>query len=117
MSLLESLSVICVLASVIAVLASYVSWRMASQIRSLRSLQGEIMEIDACVASLLTSIKRIEGRQTARIGRQRAKESPDTMVEPELPGLLDKAEIRARYLVPGQPARHDHGQQRSRDTA
>jgi len=53
-------------------LSALVCWRcsrMVREIRSLRSLQGEIADIDACVASLITTIRRMEGRQTARLGR------------------------------------------------
>jgi len=86
----------------------YSAYKMASQIRSLRSLQGEIAEIDDCVVRLIKTIQRMEGRQTAML----RKDSPETKVttsEPEAT-LMDKAALR-RYvgLIPGQPAKHNNG--------
>lgn len=82
--------------------------RMVSEIRSLSSLQSEIVEIDACVRSLLLTIRRMEGRQTARM---RSDETEATTSEPE---LLDKAALRARYFTPGQPMRQTDGDRQIR---
>jgi hypothetical protein len=50
---------------------------------------------------LRTGIKRIEGRQTARMGRENSTEIPDTT------SGLSKAELRAKFgLRPGVPAPH-----------
>src|SRR5258708_7056606 len=90
----------------VCVSSAVVCWRAFSlvvEIRSLRSLQSEIAEIDVCVGTLITTIRRIEGRQTARLGRST---SPDTLAAP----LMDKDQLR-RYagIVAGQPVRHDNG--------
>lgn len=79
----------------------------ARKIRSLSSLQGEIAEIDSSVQTLIGVIRRIEGRQTARLGREK-KEVAAAAPEHVTPtSLMDKAELR-RYvgLTPGRPAPH-----------
>jgi len=94
------------LASAISVGCCLGSLHTAKEIRSLRSLQGEIAEIDACVASIIATIRRMEGRQTARLNRtSNANDSGTTPVS-----LMDKDSLR-RYagLVPGKPASHKNG--------
>jgi len=92
---------------VMCALSALVCWRcsrMVREIRSLRSLQGEIADIDACVASLITTIRRMEGRQTARLGRSSTQDLSS------IPSNMDKDALR-RYagIVAGQPVRHDNG--------
>lgn len=86
------------------------SLSLAREIRSLHSLQSEIVEIDACVRSLMLTIRRMEGRQTARMGRTSSPES-DSL------SLMDKDALR-RYagILPGKPVRHQNGDD-SRDSA
>jgi hypothetical protein len=91
------------LACALTVGACYNAFRLASKIRSLHSLQGEILEIDACVRSLLLTIRRMEGRQTALM------RSPEILTTTSEPEILDKAALRARYFTPGQPMREAHG--------
>lgn len=90
-------------ACALSVGACYSVSKQASKIRSLHSLQTEIVEIDACVRSLLLTIRRMEGRQT---GLMRLHETPTTTSEPE---ILDKAALRARYFTPGTPMREPNG--------
>lgn len=80
--------------------------RLVAEIRSLRSLQGEIAEIDVSVASIIKAVRRMEGRQTATMGRA-SKETQDTTSELD---HMDKAALR-RYvgLVPGKPVRAPNG--------
>ncbi len=98
------MSGISVVAAAISVVACWKISAGAREIRSLHSLQGEIAEIDACVGSLLTTIRRMEGRQTARLGRSTVETSSSA------PSLMDKDALR-RYagIVAGQPVRHDNG--------
>jgi hypothetical protein len=64
-------------------------------------LQDEITGLADSVAVLRTGIKRIEGRQTARMGRENSTEIPDTT------SGLSKAVLRAKFgLRPGVPAPH-----------
>ena len=93
-------------ATALSVGACYNVFKLASKIRSLHSLQTEIVEIDACVRSVLLTIRRMEGRQTARMHRN----SESTEITTSAPELLDKAALRARYFTPGTPMREpEHG--------
>jgi hypothetical protein len=91
---------------------------MVSQIRSVHSLQSEIVEIDASVRSIILTIRRMEGRQTARMRKGDSTQS-GTTEEEVVPTMLDKVALR-RYavehglLTPGRPARHHtyHGNDR-----
>lgn len=83
------------------------SLRLVREIRSLRSLQSEIVEIDASVESLIKTIRRIEGRQTARMRRDQTLDSTDTEATTSVPETLDKAALRRYFgIVPGKPVTH-----------
>lgn len=97
------LTIVTVAAAVSSALLTYRSWSLASRIRSHASLQAEIAEIDACVHSLIKTIRRIEGRQTSTMHR-------DT-IRPAQTELMDKDQLRryladGKALIPGRPARH-----------
>lgn len=107
------LTALACLAAAIAVAASLSCWRMVSQIRSVHSLQSEIVEIDASVRSIILTIRRMEGRQTARM--RKGDSTPSGTTDES---FLDKEALR-RYavehglLTPGQPSRHTfHGNSR-----
>ncbi len=116
MTTLIVLTVLTALASVIAVLASYACLHLANRIRSVHSLQSEIVEIDASVRSIVLTIRRMEGRQTARM----RKDGSTSSESEEVPTMLDKVALR-RYavehglLTPGQASRHHtfHGNPRN----
>ena len=76
--------------------------------RSLLSLQGEITEIDACVRSLLLAIRRIEGRQTARMRKD--SNSDESGPSTSIPvSQMDKAQLRVYAgLLPGKPVKHTY---------
>ena|SRR5882672_6764469 len=105
---------ITIFACALSVGTGFKSYSIAMSIRSLRSLQSEISEIDACVGSLITTIRRIEGRQTAKMKREPLDESVSTTTSLS---LMDKDQLR-RYagLLPGKPARHENGNN-DRDSA
>jgi len=81
--------------------------RQVAEIRSLHSLQGEIAEIDACVGSLITTIRRMEGRQTATLRRTSSESSGQVANLPLSPTMMDKDQLR-RYagLLPGKRPPH-----------
>jgi hypothetical protein len=95
------------------------SSRLVGEIRSLRSLQGEIAEIDACVGSLITTIRRMEGRQTANLRRNSPESAGQVATLPLSPSMMDKDQLR-RYagLLPGKRPPHQEVQNgNDRDTA
>ena len=94
----------CTLACAISVGSCLKTLSLVGEMRSLRSLQGEIAEIDDCVGSLLKTVRRIEGRQTATMGR--ASTSSATPVTTSDLDHMDKAALR-RYagLIPGKPVK------------
>lgn len=108
-------------ACVINVLAALSCWRMVLQIRSALLLQGEITEIDACVRSLMLAIRRIEGRQTARMRKESSSDVSETSVSAPSIEHMDKAQLRAYAgLIPGRPAKHTYtgaAHEQPRDTA
>ena len=108
------LSCVAVFASAVSVGSCLRSLQLVQEIRSLRSLQGEIAEIDVSVGSLIKTIRRIEGRQTATISRASSNGSggPKVTTQPIPPSLMDKDQLR-RYagLLPGVAPAHSKDQE------
>lgn len=68
---------------------------LQSKMRSVLSLQGEIVEIDACVRQVLKSMQRVEGRQTAAMRPGSSGASSIGLSDVE----VDKDSVRKRYGV------------------
>lgn len=89
-----------VLACVLTVRAYFWTSREVRKLRSIHSMQGELVEMHDALTKVTLVVKRIASRQTMQDRRA---------VQPELDlqSVTDKAELRRRIgLVPGKPAPH-----------
>jgi hypothetical protein len=100
-------TLILVLSCVISVVNSWISLRTASRMRSVHSLQLEIVEIDACVRKLIQVVQRIEGKIGQRQKRDAQLSADQMSTNGTNDPLVDKADLRRYFgLIPGTPAKH-----------
>ena len=107
-SVVLALTVVTLIASAAAVFSSYRASSAAKKVRSMISLQGELVEIRDYLSKLDAWAKRINQRDTMRDRRASAKEHDEssTPASGSSPTAI-KDELRRRAgLVAGQPARH-----------
>lgn len=102
-SVVVASTAISLIACVLAAFFSYRAWREARKVRSMTSLQGELVEIRDYLSKVDAWAKRISQRDTMRDRRAAEREGSSTPVS----SVSDKDELRRRAgLVAGQPARH-----------
>lgn len=98
-------AVICVAACALAV---WYSWRAsiaATKLRSMHSMQGELIEIRDYLAKLDAWAKRINARDSTRERRANARD--ESLTPASIHPITEKDELRRRAgLVAGKPARH-----------
>ena len=97
-------------ACAVSVTVCWRAFRVATEIRSLNSLQDEIADAVHSSALALAAVRRVEGRQTRALRGDSASPQTaesQTAEQPPVPGAIDKAALRRHFgLIPGQPARH-----------
>lgn len=99
-----ALTAITLIACAVAVFSSFRALSAAKKVRSMTSLQGELVEIRDYLAKLDAWAKRINSRETMRDRRAAERSESSTPVS----GASSKDELRRRAgLVAGQPARHN----------
>lgn len=102
-SVVVALTAISLIACVLAAFFSYRASREARKLRSMTSLQGELVEIRDYLSKLDAWAKRIAQRDTMRDRRAAARDDSSSPAS----GESVKDELRRRAgLVAGQPARH-----------
>lgn len=90
------------LACALAVRSSRSAWRAAREVRSMHSIQAELVELTDSVNKIAGTVKRISGREAVREHYQRK-----TQAEPDLGTVTDKRELRKLVgITPGKPAPH-----------
>jgi hypothetical protein len=98
-----ALTAISLIACVLAAFFSYRASAAARKVRSMTSLQGELVEIRDYLSKLDAWAKRISQRDTMRERRAAERDESSTRVS----SVSDKDELRRRAgLRAGQPARH-----------
>ena len=103
-----ALTAITLIACAVAVFSTSRALSAAKKLRSMNSLQGELVEIRDYLSKLDAWAKRINQRDTMRDRRASAKEHDEssTPASGSSPTAI-KHELRRRAgLVAGQPARH-----------
>ena len=102
-SVVVASTAISLIACVLAAFFSYRASAAARKVRSMTSLQGELVEIRDYLSKLDAWAKRIAQRDTMRDRRAAERSESSTPVS----GETVKDELRRRAgLVAGQPARH-----------
>lgn len=92
------------IACALAAFFSYRSSVAAKKVRSMTSLQGELVEIRDYLAKVDAWSKRLNARETMRERRAAERDESSTLASS---GPNTKDELRRRAgLVAGQPARH-----------
>jgi len=103
-----ALTALSLIACAVAVFSSFRASSAATKLRSMTSLQGELVEIRDYLSKLDAWAKRINQREVMRERRASANEPDESSTSvsgPEKP--TNKDELRRRAgLVAGQPARH-----------
>lgn len=98
-------AVICAAACVLAVWSSWRASIAAKKLRSMTSLQSELLEIRDYMAKLDAWAKRINARESTRARRE--SERGESSTHASTVNGADKNELRRRAgLVAGKPARH-----------
>jgi uncharacterized protein (DUF934 family) len=107
-SVVGALTAITLIACAVAVFSSYRALSAAKKLRSMTSLQGELVEIRDYLSKLDAWAKRINARDTMRDRRASVNEQSESSKAASGPGeTSNKDELRRRAgLVAGQPARH-----------
>lgn len=102
------LTVVTLIACAAAAFFSYRASSAAKKVRSMISLQGELVEIRDYLSKLDAWAKRISQRDTMRDRRASAREHDESSTPVSgNNGTTNKDELRRRAgLVAGQPARH-----------
>jgi hypothetical protein len=103
-----ALTALSLIACAVAVFSSFRASSAATKLRSMTSLQGELVEIRDYLSKLDAWAKRINQREVMRERRASQTEPDESSTSasgPEKP--TNKDELRRRAgLVAGQPARH-----------
>lgn len=107
-SVVLALTAISLIACAAAAFFSYRASSAARKLRSMTSMQGELVEIRDYLSKLDAWAKRINQREVMRDRRASAKEPDESSTRATGPaGSANKDELRRRAgLVAGQPARH-----------